>query len=44
MIEARENELARVETILAEEMCGAAELSVPLEIDMKQGENWYEAH
>ena len=44
LIEARENELTRVETILAEEMCGASELSVPLEIDMKQGKNWYEAH
>ena len=44
LIEARENELTRVETILAGEMCGAAELSVPLEIDMKQGKNWYEAH
>ncbi|MBC5660196.1 DNA polymerase I [Anaerosacchariphilus sp. NSJ-68] len=44
LIEARENELTRVKTILAEEMCGAAELSVPLEIDMKQGKNWYEAH
>ena len=30
--------------ILSEEMQGAAELAVPLEIDMKQGKNWYEAH
>ena len=37
-------ELDQVKRILAEEMQGAAELSVPLEIDMKQGTDWYEAH
>ena len=42
--EAAEDELSEVRQILAEEMQGAAELSVPLEIDMKQGMNWYEAH
>ena len=44
LIEAYTEELDAVEQILSEEMEGAAELSVPLEIDMKQGENWYEAH
>lgn len=44
LVEAEEAELSQVREILAEEMQGAAELSVPLEIDMKQGMNWYEAH
>lgn len=44
LIEAYTEELDAVERILSEEMQGAAELSVPLEIDMKQGKNWYEAH
>ena len=44
LIEAYTEELDAVEQILSEEMEGAAELSVPLEIDMKQGKNWYEAH
>ena len=44
LVEAETGELSRVKEILAEEMQGAAELSVPLEIDMKQGMNWYEAH
>ncbi len=44
LLEAYTEELDAVEQILSEEMEGAAELSVPLEIDMKQGENWYEAH
>ncbi len=44
LVEARLEELGEVKKILSEEMSRAAELSVPLEIDMKQGENWYEAH
>lgn len=44
LIEARKEETERVETILREEMEAAAELSVKLEVDMNQGENWYEAH
>ena len=44
LLEAYTEELDAVEQILSEEMEGAAELSVPLEIDMKQGKNWYEAH
>ena len=44
LIEAYTEELDKVEQILSEEMQGAAELAVPLEIDMKQGKNWYEAH
>ena len=44
LVEAHLEETQRVKEILAEEMHGAAKLSVPLEIDMKQGKNWYEAH
>lgn len=44
LAEAVEDELEQVKAILAEEMQSAAELLVPLEIDMKQGMNWYEAH
>ena len=32
-----------VRRILEEEMTGAADLKVPLEIDIHTGENWYEA-
>lgn len=44
LIEAREDEIERVKAILKEDMETAAELSVNLEIDMKQGKDWYEAH
>ncbi|MBO5303490.1 MAG: DNA polymerase I [Lachnospiraceae bacterium] len=43
LIEAAKDELAQVEKILTEEMHGAAELAVKLEIDMHTGSNWYEA-
>ena len=43
LIEAYMEEVDRVEQILREEMQQAASLSVPLEIDMHRGENWYEA-
>ena len=43
LIEAKIEELEDVKAILAEEMVGAAELSVKLEIDMHTGSNWYEA-
>ena len=33
----------QVSAILEEEMKGAAKLSVELEVDMHQGNNWYEA-
>ena len=41
--EAAKEELDTVKQILAEEMHGAANLKVCLEIDMHTGENWYEA-
>ena len=44
LIEAKAEEVEVVKQILAEEMHHAAELQVPLEIDMNCGENWYEAH
>lgn len=43
LIEAAQDETAKVEAILAEEMRAAAELAVTLEIDMHTGSNWYEA-
>ena len=43
LIEAYEPELDEVQNILKEEMGHAAELKVPLEIDMHTGDNWYEA-
>ena len=43
LIEAEESETDEVKRILLEEMQGAAELSVKLEIDMHTGKSWYEA-
>lgn len=43
LIEAKVEELDEVKAILAEEMIGAADLSVKLEIDMHTGTDWYEA-
>ncbi|WP_022747747.1 DNA polymerase I [Lachnobacterium bovis] len=44
LIEAKESELEEVKKILKEEMQGAAQLSVDLEIDTQVGKNWYDAH
>lgn len=43
LIEVYKPELSLVKAILQEEMEHAADLDVPLEIDMHTGENWYEA-
>ena len=43
LIEAKLSEADQVEQILREEMQQAAELQVPLEIDLHRGNNWYEA-
>ena len=43
LIETAPEELEMVKQILQEEMTGAAKLSVKLEIDVHEGENWYEA-
>ena len=44
LVETEIGEKDQVETILREEMEGAAKLRVRLEIDMKSGESWFEAH
>ena len=43
LIETCKEEIAQVSAILEEEMKGAAKLAVELEVDMHQGNNWYEA-
>lgn len=43
LIETKKEELEQVSRILEEEMKGAADLAVELEVDMHSGENWYEA-
>ena len=43
IIETYKEEIEQVSAILEEEMKGAANLSVELEVDMHQGNNWYEA-
>lgn len=43
LVETAVREKAQVERILSEEMSRAAALKVPLEIDMHDGKNWFEA-
>ena len=43
LIEAHESEVDKVKEILAWEMEHAAQISVPLDVDMHTGKNWYEA-
>jgi len=43
LIEAYADELDQVKQILSEEMVKAADLKVQLEIDMHEGNNWYDA-
>jgi DNA polymerase-1 len=43
LLETAEDELERVREILREEMIGATDLAVSMEIDMHDGKNWYEA-
>ena len=43
LIETAEDEIEQVSAILEQEMKGAADLSVSLEIDMHTGKSWYEA-
>lgn len=44
LIEAWKDEVEQVEALLEKEMEQAADLAVKLEIDMKHGKDWYEAH
>ncbi len=43
IVEAPKEEAGRVQEILREEMMGAADLKVSLEIDMHVGDSWYDA-
>ena len=43
LIETKKEEIPIVSRILEEEMKGAARLAVELEVDMHQGDSWYEA-
>ncbi len=44
VIETHREEVEQVRRILEESMKQAAQLAVPLEVDLHTGENWYEAH
>ncbi|MDO4522367.1 MAG: DNA polymerase I [Eubacteriales bacterium] len=44
LVEAPKEEATQVEHILREEMIGAVDLAVKMEIDLNIGSNWYEAH
>jgi DNA polymerase I len=43
LVETHIDEITEVAKIMVEEMQGAAELSVPLEAEVKEGKNWFEA-
>lgn len=43
LVETKEEEIKEVKQIMEEEMRYAAKLSVPLEVEVKQGNDWYEA-
>ena len=42
IVETEPNELDTVKKILSEEMENAAQLSVPLKVDMNSGKTWYD--
>ncbi|MCI5640207.1 MAG: DNA polymerase, partial [Lachnospiraceae bacterium] len=44
LVETKLDEKEQVRQILLEEMPHAADLTVPLEIEVEEGCNWYEAH
>lgn len=44
LVETHPDEIEAVRKILQEEMYGVLNLSVPLEVEVEQGENWNEAH
>jgi DNA polymerase-1 len=44
VLEVAEDEIARIERALREHMTAAAELRVPLKVDLGRGANWDEAH
>jgi DNA polymerase-1 len=44
VFEVPEEELLRMELLVEEEMSRAAEMKVPLKVDINYGANWSEAH
>ena len=44
LVETWEPELAQVKEILEDKMKHAADLSVSLEVDAKEGKSWFDAH
>ncbi|SES99461.1 DNA polymerase I [[Clostridium] polysaccharolyticum] len=44
LVETHKDEIETVKKILKEEMFHAAQMEVPLEVDVQMGENWFEAH
>ncbi len=44
LIETAPDEKEAVKKILCEEMMGAVHLAVPLEVEVEEGKNWFEAH
>lgn len=44
LVETPFDEISQVKEILQVEMAGAADLEVPLVVEVEEGENWYEAH
>ena len=44
LVETHPDEISIVEKIIKEEMSHAISLSLPLEVDVKEGKNWNEAH
>ena len=44
LIETSKDEVEQVRSIISQQMINAADLAVPLEIGIGQGDNWYNAH
>jgi DNA polymerase I len=44
LFEVQKDELARIKQLVKHEMENAVELSVPIVVEMGEGENWFEAH
>lgn len=44
LVETHKDEVSQVKKILKEEMYQAADLQVPLEVDVNEGMSWYDAH
>ena len=44
LVECAKEDATRVSKLLQEEMVHAAEVKVPLEVEVGEGENWLEAH